>query len=72
MTAMISTFVRTRHGISFSEDYTEKLFGLYPEQAIEDVLKSDGFDPERIGYQRMYTLKRISDGELKSRRLIRM
>lgn len=65
---LISTgkFVRTGHGIAFSKDYTEKLFELYPDQAIEDVLKLDGFDPERIGYQRIYSLKRIFDGGINS------
>ena len=65
---LISTgkFIRAGRGIAFSKDYTEKLFELYPDQAIEDVLKLDGFDPERIGYQRIYSLKRIFDGGINS------
>ncbi|WP_157982993.1 IS3 family transposase [Intestinibaculum porci] len=63
---LVSTgkFIRARRGISFSKDYTEKLYSLYPDQAIEDVLKSDGFDPERIGYQRIHALKRVFDGDI--------
>lgn len=62
---LISTgkFIRSRRGIAFSDRYAEKLFSLYPDQPIEDTLEADGFDPDKIGYHRIYVLKKRFDGD---------
>lgn len=56
-------FVKKRKGISFSEEYKSEIYHTYPETSIEDFLTHDGFDILRIGYQRIYQLKKEFDGD---------
>ena len=56
-------FVKNCNGISFSEEYKSEIYHTYPETSIEDFLTHGGFDIQRIGYQRIYQLKREFDGE---------
>ena len=53
---------RTGKGITFSESFAEELYQAYPDQTIEEGLKKAGIDPDMVGYQRIYALKRRFDG----------
>ena len=57
---MVSTgrFIRRNKGITFSESFAEELYQAYPNQTIEEGLKKAGIDPDMVGYQRIYALKR--------------
>lgn len=55
-------FVKKCRGISFSEEYKSEIYHTYPETSIENFLTHDGFDILRIGYQRIYQLKKEFDG----------
>lgn len=46
------------NGIRFTESFENELASRYPEQSIEDGLKAAGIDPQKVGYFRIYTLKR--------------
>lgn len=50
-------------GITFSRDYIRKLTDRYPKTSIEDCLRQDGIDPQLVGYQRIYALKRKFEQE---------
>lgn len=54
-------FIKSRNGISFTEDFIQEVFSIYPTTSIEDYLTKNGFDINRIGYQRIYNLKRLFD-----------
>ena len=56
-------FVKKCNGISFSEEYKSEIYHTYPETSIEDFLTHGGFDVQRMGYQRIYQLKREFDGD---------
>ena len=49
-------------GISFHPDFANELYSLYPETTIYEGLRRAGINPEMVGYQRIYTLKRMFDG----------
>ena len=51
------------NGIRFTESFAKELASKYPEQSIEDGIKAAGIDPQKVGYQRIYTLKRMLEGE---------
>lgn len=57
---LISTgvFVKKRSGIAFSKEFIAEVFLSYPNESIEDKLKEKGINPEIVGYQRIYLLKR--------------
>lgn len=59
-------FIKSRNGISFSEEYKSKIYHVYPETSVEDFLTNDGFDITRIGYQRIYNLVKEFNGEVSS------
>lgn len=59
-------FIKSRNGISFSEEYKSKIYHVYPEISVEDFLTNDGFDITRIGYQRIYNLVKEFNGEVSS------
>lgn len=56
-------FIRGRNGIKFSEDFIQEIYSIYPSISIEDYLSKSGFDINRIGYQRIYNLKKLFDGD---------
>lgn len=56
-------FIKGRNGIKFSAQFVQEIYSEYPNVSIEDYIKSLGFDTNRIGYQRIYNLKKIFDGE---------
>lgn len=57
-------FIRSRKGISFSEQYKNEIHHAYPNVSIQDYLTNDGFDVEKIGYQRIYLLEKEFNGEI--------
>ena len=57
-------FVKAGKGINFSSEFINKAYKEYPFVSIESLLESCGLDPKKVGYQRIYTLKRkLEDGE---------
>lgn len=57
-------FVRTGSLIRFSSEFIDKAYKEYPSVSIESLLESYGLDPEKVGYQRIYKLKKkLEDGE---------
>lgn len=56
-------FIKSRKGIAFHPDFMDELYHQYPEIRIEDALKRKGIDPDIVGYQRIYSLKKRFDGE---------
>ena len=55
-------FVKYGIGITFSPDFTNQLFHAYPDQSIEEGIRKAGIDPQMVGYQRIYLLKRQFTG----------
>lgn len=56
-------FVPYKKGLRFHPDFINEIFASYPDVSIEEKLEMSGFDPVRIGYQRIYKLKKLFDGE---------
>ena len=59
-------FVRKYRGIQLEPSFREKLRQAYPDQSIEDGLRSAGIDPERVGYDRIRRIKRSFEKEVSS------
>ena len=55
-------FIKSRRGINFAEDFIQEIYSVYPSISIEDYLTINGFDINRIGYYRIYNLKKLFDG----------
>ena len=51
-------FVKGRNGITFSNEFINEVSLTYPNVSIEDKLKEKGVDPDIVGYQRIYALKK--------------
>lgn len=49
-------------GIKFHPNFVQEIYHTYPEVTIEEKLKEYDIDPEIVGYQRIYQLKQILDG----------
>ena len=57
-------FVRTGSLIRFSSEFIDKAYKEYPSVSIESLLESYGLDPNKVGYHRIYELKRkLENGE---------
>ena len=57
-------FVKTGSLIRFSSEFIDKAYKEYPSVSIESLLESYGLDPEKVGYQRIYKLKKkLEDGQ---------
>ncbi len=57
-------FVKAGKGINFSPEFINKAYKEYPSVSIESLLESYGLDPEKVGYHRIYELKRkLENGE---------
>lgn len=56
-------FIKCRNGIKFSTEFIQEIYSVYPDITIEEYINSLGFDTNRIGYQRIYHLKKMFDGE---------
>lgn len=51
-------FVKGRNGITFSNEFINEVSLTYPDVSIEDKLKEKGINPDIVGYQRIYILKK--------------
>lgn len=56
-------FIKSRKGIAFHPDFIDELYHQYPDMSIEDALINKGIDPTIAGYQRIYQLKKLFNGE---------
>ena len=57
-------FVKSRNGINFSSEFINNAYKEYPSVSIESLLESYGLNPEKVGYQRIYKLKKkLENGE---------
>lgn len=56
-------FIKFGKGIRFTSEFIDKVYKEYPEVSIESQLESYGLDSKRVGYQRIYELKRLFDGK---------
>lgn len=56
-------FIKSRNGITFSDAFVNELYHAYPDQTIEDGIRKAGIDPDLVGYQRIFKLKRRFDGK---------
>ncbi|WP_288523101.1 IS3 family transposase [uncultured Holdemanella sp.] len=61
---LISSGIFKRFGkrIRFTSEFIDKVYKEYPEVSIETQLKSYGLAPKRVGYQRIYMLKKVLEG----------
>lgn len=57
-------FVKAGKGINFSPKFIDKAYKEYPSVSIESLLESCGLDSEKVGYYRIYELKKkLKNGE---------
>lgn len=63
-------FVRTGSLIRFSSEFIDKAYKEYPSVSIESLLESCGLDPNKVGYHRIYELKRKLEDGVKSKEKI--
>lgn len=55
-------FMKFGKGIRFTSEFIDKVYKEYPKVSIETQLKSYGLAPKRVGYQRIYMLKKVLEG----------
>lgn len=58
-------FIKCKKGIRFSDEFINDIYHDYPEVSIEDQLMKYDIDSEKVGYQRIYTLKQRLEGNEK-------
>ena len=56
-------FIKYGRGVQFTSEFIDKVYKEYPEVSIESQLESCGLDPKKVGYQRIYNLKKLFDGK---------
>lgn len=56
-------FIKYGKGIRFTSEFIDKVYKEYPEVSIESQLEFYGLAPEKVGYQRIYMLKKLLEGE---------
>ena len=57
-------FVKAGKGINFSSEFINKVSKEYPSVSIESLLESYGLDSKKVGYRRIYKLKKkLKNGE---------
>lgn len=56
-------FIRFGRFIRFAPEFIDQAYKEYPEVSIEAQLESHGLDPKRVGYHRIYNLKKHFDGK---------
>ncbi|WP_407386674.1 IS3 family transposase [Holdemanella porci] len=56
-------FMKFGKGIQFTSEFIDNVYKEYPEVSIESLLDSCGLDPKRVGFQRIYNLKKLFDGK---------
>lgn len=55
-------FIKSRRGVRFTSEFIDQVYKEYPEVSIESKLESYGLTPEKVGYQRIYMLKKVLEG----------
>jgi putative transposase len=55
--------MKSKNGIGFTSEFIDKVYKEYPKVSIESQLESYGLDPKRVGFQRIYNLKKLFDGK---------
>ena len=55
--------MKSKNGIGFTAEFIDKVYKEYPKVSIESQLESYGLDPKRVGFQRIYNLKKFFDGK---------
>ena len=55
-------FIKSGRGVQFTSEFIDKVYKEYPKVSIETQLKSYGLAPKRVGYQRIYMLKKVLEG----------
>lgn len=63
-------FVKTGSLIRFSSEFIDKAYKEYPSVSIEAQLESYGLDPEKVGYHRIYRLKKKLENQGKPKEKI--
>ena len=56
-------FIKYGRGVQFTSEFIDKVYKEYPEVSIESQLEPYGLDPKKVGYQRIYNLKKLFDGK---------
>ena len=56
-------FMKFGKGIQFTSEFIDNVYKEYPKVSIESLLDSCGLDPKRVGFQRIYNLKKLFDGK---------
>ena len=51
-------FIKSRRGVQFTSEFIDKVYKEYPDVSIESQLEAYGLDSEKVGYQRIYQLKK--------------
>ena len=49
-------FIKMSHGIGITDEFEQELLAHFPEQSVEDGLRSAGIDPAWLGARRLYKL----------------
>ena len=55
-------FIKFGRGVQFTSEFIDQVYKEYPAVSIESKLESYGLDPKRVGYQRIYMLKKVLEG----------
>ena len=55
-------FIKSGRGVQFTSEFTDQVYKEYPAVSIESKLESYGLTPEKVGYQRIYMLKKVLEG----------
>lgn len=56
-------FMKFGKGIQFTSEFIDNVYKEYPKVSIESLLDSCGLDPKRVGFQRIYNLKKLFNGK---------
>ena len=55
-------FIKSGRGVQFTSEFIDQAYKEYPAVSIESKLESYGLTPEKVGYQRIYMLKKVLEG----------
>ena len=55
-------FIKSGRGVQFTSEFIDQVYKEYPAVSIESKLESYGMTPEKVGYQRIYKLKKVLEG----------
>lgn len=55
-------FIKSGRGVQFTSEFIDQVYKEYSAVSIESKLESYGLTPEKVGYQRIYMLKKVLEG----------